>query len=128
MTMLTPERRAIVGNIATLAKMKSDISTEAFGELTQKRRDVGEADLWNKSVVFLSMDDQLREYLNSLPPDDLEFIDTLVDLGAEGVLDGEVMLKNRLKKKGKLAMGLAEISALHEYLQKGLEKKLLLLS
>lgn len=122
MLVLTPERMKIVGHIAMIAKIKSEMAEFCTQELMDNRRDLEEPNLWDQATLYKALVDQLNTYLRTISKTDLNFIDALVDIGAEGVQDGEVMLKDMLKDEGNLALGIAQISALHIYLEKGVEK------
>lgn len=122
MLVLTPERMKIVGHIAMIAKIKSEMAEFCTQELMGNRRDLEEPNLWDQVTLYKALVDQLNTYLRTISKTDLNFIDALVDIGAEGVQDGEVMLKDMLKDEGNLALGIAQISALHIYLEKGVEK------
>ena len=122
MLVLTPERMKIVGHIAMIAKIQSEMEEFCTQEFMGNRRDLEEPNLWDQATLYKALVDQLNTYLRTISKTDLNFIDALVDIGAEGVQDGEVMLKDMLKDEGNLALGIAQISALHIYLEKGVEK------
>ncbi|MFC5541894.1 hypothetical protein ACFPOH_08975 [Ureibacillus suwonensis] len=125
MTALTQERKEMIDHISKLAKDRAELSVRIAESKIKKEYLFFEPELMEQLLdVYKTLEDRIFEYLKSLYFEDFMFIYQLVILGGEGTLEIEDIQEAKSDPDVDLISCIADLSELHTYLEKGIEKLL----